>query len=320
MATPVKAVINSIEAGKRPGAMSGAGTSPEGKRPSVDEDAESKIKMDGAGDVQNAGTSSSENQTPGGSAFDFSDFAAKLQPFMKKACEEAVATRFQVLEDRVSHVETFGPRISDLEGFESRIQALEMKREEGSSGGGSFCPSFVELKVCEWDDRKEKGVDRKKAERFVEQLRSVLPEELKPHFKNVSLGGAMNHKIKIATTPSFTFELRGVLEEQMAQHGFQVNEAIPKIFVERPPEIQAMYKLFGKLADLSRAAVADKPQLKLDVQPQWTACFLEVEGKTVHPLIGEVPKDSTEIILNEECLQEYFGMTKEQFLLQRRRR
>ena len=282
------------------------------------------MQTDGTGGPQNAGAS--EEPLPGGSGFpfDFSNFAAQLQPFMKTACEEAVATRFQVLEDRVTHVathvESLEPRIKHVEGFESRIQALEKKREEGSSGGGSFCPSFVELKVCEWDERREKGVDRKQAERFVEQLRAALPEELKPHFKNVSLGGAKNHKIKISTTPDFTFEIRGLVEELMVQHGYQVNEATPKIFVERPPEIQAMYKLFGKLADLSRAAVADKPQFKLDVQPQWTACFLEIEGSTHHPLIGEVPKDSTEMILNEPCLQEHFKMTKEQFLSQRRRR
>ena len=81
-----------------------------------------------------------------------------------------------------------------------------------------------------------------------------------------------------------------------------------------------MYKRFGELADLSRAAVAGKPLLKLDVQPRWTAVYLEITGDDHPILIGEVPKESAKIKLNPDCLKEHFNMTEEEFLAQRRRR
>ena len=106
----------------------------------------------------------------------------------------------------------------------------------------------------------------------------------------------------------------------MKTHGFTINDITPKILLQRPPEIDAMYKLFGKLADLSRAAVASKPEFKLDIKPQWCACFLEVEGEDHPCLIGEVTKNSDQIDLNEKCLNDHLGLSKEQFLAQSRRR
>ena len=92
----------------------------------------------------------------------------------------------------------------------------------------------------------------------------------------------------------------------------------PKVSVERPPEIKARYKLFGQLADLTRKAAKDKPNLKVDVQPQWAACYIQVEGTERPVLVGDVPKYSDKIVLNTVCLRDHFDMTEEQFLAQRR--
>ena len=307
----VQQAVTAIEgAQKRSGDMSGVGTSPSPKRQLADKD-DLDEDMAGSGDVEGSIGNPKGSDFP----FDLNKFALIFKPMMKEACEEAVGPRLQAVEERVGRVERFEPRI---EALEKKFQ--EVSLGQSSAMDGSFHPSFVEFKVCEWDNRRENGVDRKKAERFVAQLRDVLPEVLKPHFKDISLGGYLNHKIKVATTPTYTHEIRGNLEELMKQHGFKVNDSTPRILLERPPEIQAMYKLFGKLADLSRAAVADKPELKLDIQPQWAAVFLRVDGHDHPSLIGEIIKNSDEMALNEQCLKEHLSMTKEQFLAQARRR
>ena len=316
----VQAAVSAIEGGhKRSGGdMSGMGTSPTPKRllGGDKDDLDANMGSENSEDKGTGGANGS-NKGPEGSdfPFDLKKFGELMKPFMTEACKEAVDSRFKAVEGRVAHVESFEPRIEFLE---KKFQ--EASLGQNSATDGSFHPGFVEFKVCEWDDRREKGVDRNKAERFVAQVRDVLPEALKPHFKEMSLGGYLNHKIKVATTPTYTHEIRGNLEELMKQHGFTINDTTPRILLERPPEIQAMYKLFGKLADLSRAAVAGKPELKLDIQPQWAAVFLRVEGNEHPSLIGEIIKNSDEMALNEKCLKDHLSMSKEQFLGQSRRR
>ena len=62
-----------------------------------------------------------------------------------------------------------------------------------------------------------------------------------------------------------------------------------------------------------------KPDMSLVVEPQFTACVLKVPGKERPIFIGEVPRDTNQILREEECLKEHFQMTREAFLALRRR-
>ena len=224
---------------------------------------------------------------------------------------EAVEKRFVDLESRMTKVEE----------LEQRIKELEDRIASGSApiGSGTFCPGYLELKVCDWDDRKTKGVERKQAERLVGQLRTLVPETLQPHIKEVILQNYMNHKIRVTITPRHAHELRGCMEEAIGTHKITINDGTPRVFLERSPAIRSMYERFGKLADLCRTATAGKP-IQLEVKPQSTSCYVVVPGRDQPVLVGEVSKDTDAITLNEECLRDHLGMTREQFMSLPRRR
>ena len=179
-----------------------------------------------------------------------------------------------------------------------------------------FVPGYIEIKDfnCSWEERREKGIDRPRAERFVNSVKEHLPEPLRPHMKDIRLSGLMNHKIGIDTTPKHSRELRGVVQDIITNQDFKINDVIPRVGLEPSPERKQKNRDFGKFVDCVRKAAVSKEDVEVVVEPRFHAVFLRVDGEERLKFIGEIPKDTTEPKVEEANVTMYLQITKDDLL------
>lgn len=249
-----------------------------------------------------------------GLPFDLSAFASALKPYMKEACEEAVGIRISALEDRVTVVESHGPRITALEN-----QVLKLSTHQSSSSeevGSNFVPKYIELKgFCEFEQRHEKGISHKEAERFFLAIREHMPEQVRPKMKaEVRLGGLLGYKIKVFVEAGHAQEVKGCVEDIVTTHGMKINGVIPRVVTERSPTMQDKYNKFGKLCDCLKKAAKGRENITERVEARFCGCFVDVVGRDRPVFIGEVRGDPAGIEVCENNIRDIFGIDAEAFL------
>jgi hypothetical protein len=120
-----------------------------------------------------------------------------------------------------------------------------------STSGDGFRATYLELKGwATWDERRTLGINRESAKRLVEGLREKLPDDLKPRLLEMSLGGLLNHKIRINCQTGYALELRGCLQEIIQDNAVKVNDREVYVVTERSPAQKGAFHCPGENCEL----------------------------------------------------------------------
>ena len=162
--------------------------------------------------------------------------------------------------------------------------------------GGDFTPAFIEIKgFCTWDERREKGLSRAQVKRHYDEPKTLLPEELRVHFKDLVPSGLFTYKIKVKVTAGHAHDIKMTLNDIFEQ-GKQniINNLKPYVVTERTPEVQRKFATFGRAVDAVKTANRDKAvEQEIIVEPKYLAIFLKINGDERPKFIGEVRRDGS---------------------------
>lgn len=110
-----------------------------------------------------------------------------------------------------------------IDGVDGRLKRVELKL---ASGGGTTKADFMANHVvisnfCEWEERKQKGIDRPQAEALMERVKQLMPASIQPKVGDVHLRGLRVHKIRVDVTPPYVGEvalgLKDILQTEVLQ-------------------------------------------------------------------------------------------------------
>lgn len=250
-------------------------------------------------------------------SMDLKALTAALKPMMKEAIREEVTERIADLELRVDRADesiaglkVLEPRVDQLETdvreLKKRENAMEAKstgqQSQGQSSGG-FTPTFIEIKgFCTFDERREKGLSRTEVKRHFDELKAILPEDLKEHFKEVVPTGLFSYKVKVKVTPGHAFDMKASLNDIFQQGQHLINGAKPYVVTERTPEAQQKFATFGKEVEAVKAANNGKSGgQEVIIEPRYLAIFLKVKNEERPKFIAEVRRNGILDWNNENC-------------------
>ena len=241
--------------------------------------------------------------------FDMAALAIALKPIIKEAVREEVTDRIADLELRVDKADEsieglnrIEPRVvkleTDVQDLKRRVENLEAvskgQEPDGQAPRGvKFIPSFIEVKgFCSWDDRREKGLTRENVKRTCDEVKALLPEDLKQHFHDFVLNGLSSFKIKVNVTPGHAYDIKASLNDIFQQGQYKINGVKPYTVTERTPEAQRKFATFGKAVEAVKLANRDrKAEQEVVIEPRYLSIFVKTNAEGDPKFIAEVGKD-----------------------------
>ena len=228
-----------------------------------------------------------------------------LKPMMKEAVREEVTERIADLELRVDKADEaieslkqIDPRVvqleTDVQELKRRMAAMEAGgKGQQSQADSEFTPSFIEIKgFCTWEERRDKGLSRAQVKQHYDELKAILPDELRQHFKELVPSGLFTCKIKVKVTPGHAHDLKATLNDIFKQGQKKINNIEPYVVTERTPEVQRKFATFGKAVDAVKTANRDKAmEQEIVVEPKYMAIFLKKHNEERPKFIAEVSRD-----------------------------
>jgi hypothetical protein len=233
---------------------------------------------------------------------------------------EAIAalldTKLAPLTHKVEKIETtldsHGARLDKVEAG-MLTQGSSQPSSSASMRPGAFTASYIEIKnFCDYDERKNKGVDRKQAEELVASLTAQLPLSIQCKVGEIVLFGRRAQKIKIEVVPPYALEIAMFWKEIFVEdQQFLFNGRRLFTTVEREPREQKRFAAGGK----ARAFLDAKAKLlesNAEAKCYWNVSWeLSVGGTGGDVVVGVVTEDAT-INWSPEGLHRAFKCTVEQ--------
>ena len=209
--------------------------------------------------------------------------------------------RMDAQDDRLGKVEK---QILDVKGGASAQSSGHPSLE------GRFVPAHVEIKgICEFKERKTKGISRDEAETLVARLIEKLPQSIKHKVGEIEVYGSRGHKFKVNIKPPDAIEISLIWKEHLKEDdSFTFNGKVLWASAQREPAEQRRFEAGGRArAYLDNKAKQSEPDATAvcSWQPSWA---LSVQGTMGDAVVGTVQEDGT-VSWSPEALLATFGIT-----------
>ena len=134
-------------------------------------------------------------------------------------------------------------------------------------------------------------MERPDAEKLLQKLLAILPENLKPYVKPCKLHAARNYGIRVPITADYLEEISNTWKAYLRKPENQTTEGKQLfITVERPEPEKKQYGMMGKIKDF----VTDNADAAATVRPFWYPDFeIHLEEDEMGKDGGEVVKSAT---------------------------
>jgi hypothetical protein len=172
-----------------------------------------------------------------------SDIDAQIQPIKDQLCKT---------NDDVARLSS---RIESLEAKASFSQLAASTAASSKGPADTFAPAFLELRVCKWTEKEEKGADEAEQNLLIEAIKAATPAR---YAEKVTFPLSCGLKTHVLTFFIHKDCVREVLSIWRPLTERTVTLAGRKLFfvLEKSPERQQTERVFGKALRFVRAKMA----------------------------------------------------------------